>query len=92
MLLSAVMLSGVLSEAALRGLNHGRIRVGDGAVGTPVTVSVDMKNDNAFWTSYAVEVGTLWRHDEGDEHLDWGPFWVEVAKGGAGRGVSSRVS
>ena len=79
MLLSAVMLSGVLSEAALRGLNHGRIRVGDGAVGAPVTVSVNMKNDNAFWTSYAVEVGTLWRHDEGEEHLTWGPFWVEVS-------------
>ena len=30
MLLSAVMLSGVLSEAALRGLNHTRVRVVDG--------------------------------------------------------------
>lgn len=79
MLLSAVMLSGVLSEAALRGLNHSRVTVGDGAVGAPVLVRVDMMNHNAFWTSYAVQVGTLWRHDDGEEHLVWGPFWVEVS-------------
>ena len=79
MLLSAVMLSGVLSEVALRGLNHSRIRTGDGSVESAVSVRVDMLNHNAFWTSYAVEVGALWRHDDGHEYLSWGPFWVEVS-------------
>ena len=79
MLLSAVMLSGVLSEAALRGLNHTRVRVVDGRVGAPTSVQIEMRNDNDFWNSYAVQVGTLWRHDEGDEFLSWGPFWVEVS-------------
>lgn len=79
MLLSAVMLSGVLSEAALRGLNHRRVRLSDSSVGSPASVQIEMSNDNKFWNSYAVQVGTLWQHDSGDEMLTWGPFWVEVS-------------
>ena len=44
------------------GSKHTRIRVIDGYVGSPVSVQIEMRNDNDFWNSYAVQVGSLWRH------------------------------
>ena len=81
MLLSSVMLSGVLSEAALRGLNRRWIRVNDGNAKKPTLIQIEITNDNRFWTSYAVQVGTLWHDESGAEHSFWGPFWVEVSPG-----------
>ena len=49
MLLSAVMLSGVLSKLP-PGLNHTRVRC-DRRVGTPTAVQIEMRNDNDFWNS-----------------------------------------
>ena len=43
-----------------------------------------MRNDNDFWNSYAVQVGTLWRHDEGDEFLSWGPFGLKSLQSQSG--------
>lgn len=81
MLLSSVMLSGVLSEAALRGLRRRWIRVNDGVADAITKIRIEITNENRFWTSYAVQVGSLWHDEAGAEHSFWGPFWVEVAPG-----------
>ena len=78
MLLSAVMLSGVLSEAALRALTIRGFVSLMGMSGHLSQVQIEMRNDNDF-LEFCRQVGTLWRHDEGDEFLSWGPFWVEVS-------------